>query len=115
MADVFPTHLSITGTGVNDNDLLLTVDETDGFSAFMLMSSAGAVDVEITLDGTNWSTAPLSLQDFGAASLNPVLVTVAGRVYGFVGKFRGVRIRQNGATGATATLVCWNYGTGMRF
>lgn len=98
------------GTGTNDNDILVTSDDVTQYSAFMLMSTAGAVDVQVSLDGTNFSTAPLSLQDFGATTTDPVLVTAAGRVYGFAGKFRKFRILQNGATAASASVMCWAMG-----
>ena len=99
-----------SGTGTNDNDLLFTTDDVVHYSAFMLMSTAGAVDVEVSLDGSAFSTAPLSLQDFGAVITDPVLVTVAGRVYGFAGKYKAIRVRQNGATASAASLMCWSMG-----
>jgi len=96
-----------TGTGVSDNDLLFTTHDVEKHSLFTLMSSAGAVDVEVNLDGVNWSTAPLALEDQGATtSTTYVLVTAALRVYKFSGKYRQIRVRQNGATAATATLMC---------
>lgn len=104
------THIRYSGSGANDNDLLFTTNDLSRFDACVLMSTTGAVDVEVTLDGSNWSTAPLSLQDFGATDTAPVLVTAALRVYAFVGKYRKVRIRQNGATAAAASLNCWKLG-----
>lgn len=97
-----------SGTGTNDNDVMLTVSEARQYDSFILMSTVGAVDVQVTLNGTDWSTAPLSLTDMGATTSDPVLVTAANRVYGFRGRFRGVRVLQNGATAATATLMCGN-------
>ena len=105
--EFFGQWVRYTGTGANDNDVLFTTSDLDAWDACWLMSSAGAVDVLVTLDGTNWSTAPLTLQDFGATDNSGVLVTVAGRVYGFAGKPQKVRVLQNGATAATATLNCW--------
>lgn len=96
-----------SGTAASDNDLLFTVNDAREHDAFILMSTDGAVDVEVTLDGTNWSTAPLSLADMGAITTDPVLVTAADRVYGFRGIFRGVRVRANGGA-ATASLMCGN-------
>jgi hypothetical protein len=84
---------SFSGTGANDDDVLFTAPDIRAYGTFLLMSSAGA---------------PLSLTDMGAELLTPVLVTVAGRVYGFRGKFRGVRVLQNGLTAATACLTCGN-------
>jgi hypothetical protein len=97
-----------TGTGANDNDVLLTTGNVGRFDAFTLMSTVGAVDVFVSLDGTTYSTAALSLSDHGATTSDPVLVTAALRVYQFRGKFAKVRVLQNGATGATAFLNCWN-------
>ena len=95
--------------GVNDNDVLLTTGDVSKYDSFLLMSTAGAMDVFVSLDGTNFSTAPLSLQDFGATTTNPVLVTVANRVYGFRGKFRFVRLLQNGAAAVVNPhVICGN-------
>lgn len=97
-----------SGTGASDNDVLLTVEDAREYDTFVLMSTAGAVDVQITLDGSNWSSAALSLTDMGATTTDPVIVTVADRVYGFRGIFRGVRVLQNGSTAASASLMCGN-------
>lgn len=101
------------GTGTDDNDVLF-IAVTESYSACMLMSTTGAVDVEGTLDGSAFSD-PISLQDLGATTTDPVLVTAADRMYAFVGKFDQVRVRQNGATGAAASMLCWNLGGGQRF
>lgn len=96
-----------TGSGTNDNDLLFTTRNVQAHGSFTLMSTAGAVDVEVTLDGTTWSTTALSLEDLGAtANTTYVVVTAALRVYQFRGKFTQVRVRQNGGTAATAHLLC---------
>jgi hypothetical protein len=63
-----------------------------------LMSTAGAMDVVVSLDGTNFTTAALSLADLGAITSDPVVVTAANRLYGFRGKFAAIQVRQNGAT-----------------
>lgn len=101
-------HTRYYGTGANDNDILFTTgDSITAFDACTLMSTAGAVDVYVSIDGTNYASAPLSLQDMGSTSLDPVLATAAGRVYGFVGRYRSVRVLQAGATGASASMNCW--------
>lgn len=100
------------GTGTNDNDVLFTTGTMTEYSACTLMSTTGAVDVFVSLDGTNFSTAALSLQDFGATTNDPVVVTAALRVYGFAGKYKAIKVLQNGATAAAASLLCWKYGAG---
>lgn len=93
--------------GVNDNDVVIENDSIERYEEFTLMSTAGAMDVFVSLDGTNYSTAPLSLADLGAITLDPVIVTAANRVYRFRGVFKAVRVRQNGVTAvANATLIC---------
>jgi hypothetical protein len=99
-----------TGSGTNDNDVVIQFDDiVDGCDTFMLFSTTGAMDVFPSLDGANFATAPYSLFDGGGTSQDPVLVTVAGRMYGFRGKFKAVRVLQNGAT-AVANAVL-RYGT----
>lgn len=95
-----------TNTTTADNEVAFTTGQVGRYNTFMLLSTAGAVDVLVSLDGTNYSTAALSLVDLGAADSLPVLTTVAGRVYGFRGKYSKVKVLQNGATGVTVSLLC---------
>lgn len=99
-----------TGTGTNDNDIVISfVDVVDSANTFFLSSTAGAMDVFTSLDGTNYNTAAQSLIDMGATTQDPVLVTVANRSYAFRGLFKGIRVLQNGATAVTAAVL--RYGT----
>ena len=94
-----------TGSGTDDNDVVIEFNDiVDGADTFLLMSTSGAMDVFVSLDGTNYSTAALSLTDMGATTSDPVIVTVANRVYGFRGKYKAIRVLQNGAT-AVANAV----------
>lgn len=95
-----------SGSGANDNDVLFTTGDVSSCDQFMLMSTDGAVDVFASLDGTNFSSVALSLQDFGAVSLDPVQVTAADRIYGFAGTYSKLRVDQNGATASGASLLC---------
>jgi hypothetical protein len=95
------------GSGANDNDVLFTTGDLAKFDACVLMATTGTVDVYPSLDGTNYATSALSLEDKGATALDPVLQASALRVYGFVGKFAYVKVLQVGATAAAASLNCW--------
>lgn len=101
------THIRYYGTGANDDDVLFTTGDMSRYDACTIMSTDGAVDVFVSLDGTNYASSALSLQDMGATSTDPVLVTAADRVYGFVVKARRIRVLQNGATAASASMLCW--------
>lgn len=97
-----------TGDCTADNEILFTTTDMTRWGACYLMSTTGAVDVEASLDGTNFNTAaPLSLVDLGATTADPVIVTVALRMYWFGQKFRAIRVRQAGVTAAAATLLCY--------
>lgn len=107
---VLANHVSFEGVCENDDEELIVTNDVSQFNACVLMSTAGAVDVLVSLDGTTFSTDPISLEDRGAADLTPVLVTTAGRLYAFgmIG-VRRIKVVQNGATGAEATLNCGNF------
>ena len=82
----------------DDNDITLETTDVSMYDMFQLTSSAGALDVFVSLDGIAFTTAPLSLVDQGATSTAPVLLTAPLRMYGFSGIYRAIRVRQNGAT-----------------
>jgi len=88
--------------GVNAADVMIETSDVSQFDTFELVNQAGAAEVLVSLDGTNFTSAPLSLTDFGATTTAPVIVTAANRLYGWRGKFKIVRVRQNGATGVTS-------------
>lgn len=95
------------GSASVDNGVLFTTGDMSRFDACVLMATAGTVDVYASLDGTNYATSALSLEDKGATALDPVLQASANRVYGFVGKFLFIRVLQVGATPSAASLNCW--------
>ena len=105
-AELVGPYTRYFGSGANNNDVLFTA-EVSQYDACTIMSTTGAVDVFVSLDGANFATAALSMQDMGATSTDPVLVTAVGRVYGFVVKARSIRVMQNGATAAAASMNCW--------
>lgn len=96
-----------SGTGVNASNVLFTTGDLSKFDACVLMATTGTVNVFVSLDGTNYSTSALSLEDHGATSLDPVLSASANRVYSFVGKYAFVKVLQVGATATSASLNCW--------
>lgn len=95
------------GVGANDNDVVIQTGDVSSYNEFVLQATDGAVDVFVSLDGANYSTAPLSLIDLGATTSDPVLVTAADRTYAFFGRFALIRVLQNGVTAvAGCTLMC---------
>lgn len=95
------------GSSSDDDEIVIETDDMAPYATCLLQSTAGAMDVIVSLDGTDFSTAPYALTDLGAADQLPVLVTVAGRTYGLRGVFKKVRVLQNGATAVeSADLRC---------
>jgi hypothetical protein len=97
------------GLGASDNDIVVQTGDVSAYREFLIHTTAGAADVVVSLDGTNYNSAALSLTDLGSASFaTAVVVTAANRVYKFSGCFKLVRILQAGATPpADVTLLCY--------
>ena len=100
------------GIGVNANDVVVQTNDVTRFNEFLLCNTAGAVQVLASLDGTNYMTGPVSMQDLGSASLvTSVIVTAANRIYRIRGVFALLKVTQNGAAAATGvTLLCSRKG-----
>lgn len=99
------------GSAASDNAIAIQTEDVSEYDTFLLQSTQGAMDVFVSLDGTNYSTAPLSMADLGSTSTDPVIVTAANRTYGFRGVYRLIRVLQSGATAVTAaSLMCGRTG-----
>jgi hypothetical protein len=97
------------GLGASDNDIVVQADGVSSYRTFDITTTAGAADVFVSYDGTNYHSAPLSLTDLGSASFaTAVIVTAANRVYRFTGCFEKVKVQQAGATPpADVVLRCY--------
>lgn len=100
--------LERTGSGTNDNDTVIEIaSNADQFDTWQLGSTAGAMDVFVSGDGTNYQTAAVALVDLGStAPSTTVTATTAGGNYGIKGRWKKIKLLQNGATGvANAYLI----------
>ncbi len=91
--------------GIADNSIVLETSDVSQFDEFIIMSSAGAMDILVSLDGSTFTTAPLSMADLGATSTAPVIVTAAGRLYGFRNSIKVIRVFQNGGVNIADCLM----------
>lgn len=99
--------------GVNDNDIVIELDSVGKFDRFMLSSTAGAMDVDVSLDGTNFITAVALEDEKSTTPGTRVSVTAAGGLYLFQGPVKAIRVRQAGATAAAnAVLLASTSGRG---
>lgn len=92
------------GEGVDDDDVVFEFNSSL-WREFTLQSTDGAMDVFVSLDGEEFSTAPLSLIDLGATTSDPVVVTAADRTYAFFGVFAKIRVQQNGAVAVAGATI----------
>ena len=107
-----PTHQIIGIAGLADNQVVIELENAERYNEFTLMSSAGEMDVDVSLDGVNFAAA-VAIEDLH--SLTPatrVVVTVADLIYRFQGTFKTVRIRQETNNVADAVLYCGQLGRG---
>lgn len=97
------------GLGASDNNVIVQIDDAAEFRHFLIHHTAGATDVVVSLDGTNYNTSAVSLTDLGSASFDTaVVVTAANRIYRLDGCFQAIRVLQNGATPPeNVTVLCY--------
>lgn len=100
-------------TGVNDNDVLLemtsaTHSALSQCDSWEVSSTAGAIDVFVSMDGTNYLATAVALTDRNSNTPpTAVAVTTAGGLYGFRGHPAKIKFLQNGATAvANGNVTC---------
>jgi hypothetical protein len=91
----------------NDNDVVFTLTGNgQDNDTYQLGSTAGAMDVYGSGDGTNFLTAPIALTDLTAtAPATRVIETTANKHYQFTGRYKAIQVLQKGATGVTGAYV----------
>lgn len=90
--------------GVNTGDVIASItDDALHNDTWELASTGGAMEIEVSLDGTNYLASKLALLDMTSTTPSTMVVaTTAGKIAAFRGKFRAIRIKQTGATAVTA-------------
>lgn len=94
-------YLAFLGSaGTNDNDLVYTSPDVSAYNTHMFECTAGTIDLEVTMDGTNWQTTnPPAVLLHDATAVGTYSLTIAANKIGILKmKCKGVRVRQNGAT-----------------
>lgn len=107
-----PTHQIIGIAGVADNQVVAEIENAERYNEFTLMSSAGAMDVDVSLDGVNFAAA-IALEDLHSTTpATRVVVTAADKVYRFQGTYKTIRVRQAVTNIDDAILYCGQLGRG---
>jgi len=100
-------YLPWTGTnGAADNAVIYTSPDVSMYNYHTIkVSGTNSADVQVTLDGTNWTTAvAVELADNVTTGGGVKVLSIpTGKVGVLRGKFRGIRVLQDGTTNANAT------------
>ena len=103
----YGTHIEYAGSCTEDNEVLITTGDVSRYTECAVISTTGAVDIYVSIDGSNYTTDAVALVDLGAADTTPVLVTAALRYFAFpLVAVKRIKVLENGATDAAATLTC---------
>lgn len=80
--------------------------EARTYDTWILGSSAGKIDVYVSLDGTNYQSAALALLHMNSTTPSTmVLETAAGGTYCFRGKFAKIKLLQQTDNVSGAALL----------
>lgn len=101
-------YLSALGAqGTNDNDVVYTSPDVTPFGTHTIECTVGTVDIQVTLDGTNWNTtqaAVLLHDDVTTGGGVKVLTIAAGKVGILRGKYKNIRVLQTGAVASNCRV-----------
>lgn len=97
----------LAATPGNDNVIIIEItNNAEAYGTWTLGSAAGVMDVFVSGDGSTFQSAAVAMEDLGAtAPATRVVVTTAGGNYLIRGRWRGIRVMQNGATGVTGAYL----------
>ena len=99
-APEYMQYLDILGVaGTNDNDVIYTSPDVSSYNQHVIECTAGTVDIQVSVDGTNFNTLQAAALLMDATAVTTYSLTIASTKIGILsGKFRKIRVLQNGAT-----------------
>lgn len=102
-----PHPLFKTGAAAADDAIVIELtSNAEQFDTWQLGSSAGAIDVYGSLDGTNYQSAPIALVDQGSVAPGTTVVeTTAGGNYLFKGRWKKIKLLQKGVTAVVGAVL----------
>ena len=88
--------------GTSDNDVVYTSPDVSGYNVHYVQATAGTIDIDVTLDGTNWIAAVAAVSLVTTTPATRVVEAASGVCLELRGKFRRIRVLQKGATASNA-------------
>ena len=100
--------------GVADNTVLYQSGDISNYNYHIIENeTAISIDVFVSVDGTNYSTAAVALlliDDVGVTGPTPTIALANDKVGIIRGKFKGMRVQQNAAGTPAAGLMRGAHG-----
>lgn len=88
--------------GVSDNDVVYTSPDVSAYNVHYIEATAGTIDVDVSLDGTNWIPAVAAVSLVTTTPATRVVEAASGVCLELRGKFKKIRVNQKGATASNA-------------
>lgn len=105
---VYPAsyYLNATGTaGTNDNDVVYTSNDITTYNTHYVECTAGTIDVDVSLDGTNYIAAVAGVSLVTTTPATRAIDAASGVCLRIEGKFKKLRVNQKGATASNARIA----------
>lgn len=100
------THVNAAGSaGTNDNDVVYTSGTIDTYNTHYVEATAGTVDVDVSIDGTNWIAAVVGRNVATTGVFTQVADAASGVCLEIKGVYKKLRVNQKGATASNARIT----------
>ena len=100
------TQSNATGAvGTNDNDVVYTSSNVSHYNTHYVEATAGTVDVDVSIDGTNWIAAVVGRNVVTTGVFTQVNDAASGVCLEIKGVYRKIRVNQKGATASNARIT----------
>ena len=96
-------YLNWTGVaGGADNAVVYLSPDVSAYNVHYVEATAGTVDVDVSLDGTNFIAAVAGVSLITTTPATRVIEAASGVCLEIQGKFKAIRVNQKGATASNA-------------
>jgi hypothetical protein len=92
----------IGAAGGADNAVIYTSPDVSAYNVHYIEATAGTIDVDVSLDGTNWIAAVAGVSLITTTPATRVVEAASGVCLEIRGKFKAIRVNQKGATASNA-------------
>lgn len=98
-------YIAATGTaGTNDNDVIYTSVDISEYNTHYVEATAGTIDVDASIDGTNWIAAVVGRNVVTTGVFTQVAEAASGVCLEIKGIYKKLRVNQKGAVASNARI-----------